>query len=173
MAREARTAEEIVDWLLAKAIPNGDCLECHLNGSIDRQGRERPYVQVGGRAGKKWGVPRLVLHIKNGPLTDDIWALHTCDNPKCINLEHLFKGTAQDNSDDMVAKGRQSGDPDAARRRGEWTWRKIKPLYEQGLGAYEIARRLDISHNTVYNHLRREARTVPSGDVDSDKLGFE
>jgi hypothetical protein len=32
--------------------------------------------------------------------------LHTCDTRGCINIEHLFLGTAQDNTTDMVNKGR-------------------------------------------------------------------
>ena len=32
--------------------------------------------------------------------------LHTCDNRKCMNPEHLILGTALDNSMDMMAKGR-------------------------------------------------------------------
>lgn len=34
--------------------------------------------------------------------------LHRCDNPRCVNPTHLVPGTAQDNSDDCVAKGRQA-----------------------------------------------------------------
>src|ERR1700756_3845016 len=107
MSVRARTQEEIVDDLLDRAIPEEDCLICHLQPSRDRAGRERCYVQVSGRDGKKWPAPRLVLHVKKGPLADDIWALHTCDNSRCINPDHLFKGTAQDNTDDMISKGRK------------------------------------------------------------------
>lgn len=31
---------------------------------------------------------------------------HTCDNPKCINLEHLIVGTRADNTQDMMSRKR-------------------------------------------------------------------
>lgn len=34
---------------------------------------------------------------------------HSCDNPPCINPEHLAEGTHADNVDDKVSRGRQRG----------------------------------------------------------------
>jgi hypothetical protein len=44
--------------------------------------------------------------LNNGPIPDDLWVLHHCDNPACVNPDHLFLGTRQDNIDDMIAKNR-------------------------------------------------------------------
>ncbi len=42
----------------------------------------------------------------NGDIPDGILVCHRCDNPPCININHLFLGTHCDNVEDMIAKGR-------------------------------------------------------------------
>ena len=44
----------------------------------------------------------------NGRLPSNIFARHLCDNPKCINPDHIVPGSHQDNMNDMIAHGRSS-----------------------------------------------------------------
>ncbi len=44
-----------------------------------------------------------------GPLKPGELALHRCDNPSCVNPEHLFAGSDKDNMQDMLKKDRKRG----------------------------------------------------------------
>ena len=58
---------------------------------------------------RRIGVHRLVLERKLGRLLKDNYcACHTCDNPSCINPEHLFEGSVMDNARDRNTKGRNA-----------------------------------------------------------------
>jgi hypothetical protein len=52
------------------------------------------------------GAHRASWIINFGDIPDGMWVLHRCDNRKCVNPNHLFLGTHQDNVDDMMTKGR-------------------------------------------------------------------
>jgi hypothetical protein len=51
-------------------------------------------------------VHRIVFEALNGPIPRAFWVLHHCDNPPCVEITHLYLGTAADNSRDMVERGR-------------------------------------------------------------------
>lgn len=60
------------------------------------------------RVGKE-SIPRhrIAYELFVGPVPDGLCVLHKCDNPRCINPDHLFIGTQKDNMEDMRMKGRQ------------------------------------------------------------------
>lgn len=82
-----------------KHMPNG-CIE--WGGNIDGTGYGRfcfkRRIELAHRAA--W-------RIFKGEIPKNACLLHRCDNPPCVNPDHLFLGDRGDNARDMASKGRQ------------------------------------------------------------------
>ena len=51
---------------------------------------------------------RYLFELEFGAIPDGLVVRHSCDNPSCVNLEHLSLGTPLDNNRDKVERGRQA-----------------------------------------------------------------
>lgn len=55
---------------------------------------------------KMWAIHRLVYQLAHGTIPNNVWCLHRCDVPRCVNPAHIFLGDDAANTADMIRKGR-------------------------------------------------------------------
>jgi hypothetical protein len=144
--------------------------------------------------GKDWKASRLAWMLtKEDP--GAFYVCHHCDNPACCNPEHLFLGTAKDNIQDMVKKGRHprnktgylpSGNNHHSRlhpevmARGEQNGAavlteakvlEILRLRSEGMSLQCMARRFNVSKGTIVFIIQRKTWRHVSISNDAGRFG--
>ena len=96
--RKLKNNERKIEWRVDK---NTGCFEiishhrCHWHPIIVRDN-------------KRMTINRYVWILKKGKIPKGMIVRHKCDNPRCININHLVLGTPKDNSRDMCCRNRQA-----------------------------------------------------------------
>lgn len=111
---------------------------------------------------------RRAWEVFRGPIPDGMLVLHRCDNPPCVNPDHLFLGTNSDNMKDAHAKGRHKtptqAKPESQVRGERQHLSKLKAsdipaifsLHKDGLSAPQIAAKFGVGKHCVKSVLSRE-----------------
>lgn len=128
-------------------------------------------VSVNGRAlisvhQKSRYAYRIIWEELVGPIPDGLLCCHHCDNPVCVNPEHIFLGTAKDNAQDAARKGRLKEIPKVKGidhpRSADVPDDVIDQVRREyaggGVTQAQLAVRYGVGPSTVGRWLRREAR---------------
>jgi hypothetical protein len=91
-------------------------------------------------------VHRLSYELHNGDI-GDLCVCHSCDNPKCVNPNHLFLGTHQENMDDKVEKGRVSRGEDLPQTK--LTVEDVLFIRESAESLRALSKRFGVSYQAI------------------------
>lgn len=118
--------------------------------------------KLGGGYGGIWDgskmarAHRVAWTLEIGSIPNNYHVCHHCDNPRCVNVEHLFLGAHQDNIQDAANKGRLAcGEAHGNSRLTEEKVRRARRLYEEGGVTFEaLGRQLGVSYRAVRRAVR-------------------
>lgn len=110
--------------------------------------------------GKNAIVHRLLYKQKYGDIPNALMVCHKCDNRKCINLKHLFLGTAKENTQDMIIKNRgynkKGITPEGFRNQIEKVKKlnvvqvkEIKDFLKNGMRLKSISQKYNVSYSCI------------------------
>jgi transposase len=116
-------------------------------GCWDWQGSRIPQgygmINAGRLEGNK-PAHRVAYELFVGAIPEGRIVCHRCDNPGCVNPEHLFVGTYQENMADMKRKGR-------ARVLSETQVKEVLADLESGMLQTEVAAKFGVARSTIQN----------------------
>jgi hypothetical protein len=91
-------------WTYVNVAGPDDCWEW-TGAKTKRMGHGYFNIKLNGKL-KQTGAHRVSLMIQGITIPQGMVVMHSCDNPRCVNPNHLQLGTFKDNTYDMMLKGR-------------------------------------------------------------------
>lgn len=108
--------------------------------------KESGYGSIGD-GGRVFPAHRISYELHRGEIEEGLLVCHKCDVRSCVNPDHLFLGTQQDNMDDMREKHREARNE--THGRAKLTDRQVQEIRDAEGYQYEIAEKYSISRSYV------------------------
>jgi len=107
---------------------------------------------------------RISYLVHRGPIEPGLFVMHICDNPACINPQHLRLGTTADNMADAAAKGRMRAPRALSAEERQFVCDHARRSAKRGEFSYcKLAARFGVHPQTIKRAARGDYRelTVP------------
>lgn len=102
------------------------------------------------------GAHRVSYEMHKGPIPAGMEVMHQCDNPRCVNPDHLRLGTHLDNMRDMYSKGRRESAVGMRNGAGKLSEAQKETILRSSMPGEKLGALLGVSGRRV-NQIRRAA----------------
>ena len=113
---------------------------------------------------------RLSFRLFRGEIGEEAFVLHTCDNPICVNPNHLFLGNHADNMADMRRKNRAHRPTGTANGQSKLSPQQVLEIYNSKLPRSQLARQYQISIRLVTKIWEGELWSRVTGHKDNSQV---
>jgi hypothetical protein len=108
---------------------------------------------TGGRASGRIGAHRLSYQMHCGEIPEGMVIMHSCDNPWCVNPDHLSVGTHAENTADMHTKGRANRPIGSQSSVAKLTEEAVREIRASSLSQRKLAEKYGVGATTIRNAL--------------------
>jgi len=166
-----RHRQKYCSYCTLSFIPKGDnkfcCFKCNIlgNSKMNEQGCLEWMGATGNsgygkvqRDNKTLSSHRSSYFIFKGPIPNKLLVLHTCDNRRCVNPEHLYLGTHKDNARDAMERDRLKNIRDFFK----YSWKQAEECFNlknTGMTYEDISKTKNIPFSSVAYLVRKFKKT--------------
>lgn len=92
---------------------------------------------------------RISYILYKGKIPLGKFVCHSCDNPTCVNPDHLWLGTAKDNAVDRMVKGRNADQRGYKSALAKWELKTVQAMREAKGSLNELTKQYGISKSQI------------------------
>jgi len=164
--------DEFAGQFWMRAQKTEDANECWIWCST----KDRNGYGIFSFGGEVYRAHRIAYELSNGAFPARMLVCHYCDNPACVNPNHLFIGTQKENMSDCASKGRKPsfcGEKNSRHKVTALQVEQIRREYSRGgVTQKELGCKYGISRGGLARIIRGATWRIESFDIGVGKISY-